>query len=158
MTAPVESGLGAGLGLDDVPDDFADGTYIGYLTAVKVVPKKNELGKKSIVFTCKCNDVNSRFNGEQKDAWFSANVGDTSFQKKLLRDTFVGLGVPESRIATVMPEDIVGTPISFKVVTRGTYKNVTEIQKRSEANLASVASFEQANGLASVSGNIADLI
>lgn len=133
MTVDNDLGFLADLGLDEVesdPNHLPDATYLGYLTKVKVQPYKDKAKGKAIILTYKVSD------GEHKDKtvdeWKSANSFDEPRKKAWLKQRLLSLGVPESRMNAVNPDDLVGTAVLFTVKKNGDYINVTSVKLRDE--------------------------
>lgn len=161
MTA--DTGMLAGLGLDEVPDRLPETEYAGFVFDLKVVNYKDTAKGKAIVMTYKVAD--GKFKGETQDHWQSANAHDGMQQKKFLKQMFTNIGVPESKINSVTKEDVVGTPVFFTIKHNGNFVNVTNVKLRSAENGQAVKDYETAHGIGEAvvttpktSQDIADLL
>lgn len=135
--ASGEGGFLADLGLDTVetdPNHLPNATYLGYLTKVKVQPYKDASRGKAIIFTYKVSD--GEHSGKTVDEWKSANSFDDSRKKAWLKQRMLSLGIPESRLGAVNPDDLVGLPVRFTVKQNGEYTNVTFVALRDEDETA----------------------
>lgn len=120
------NGFLADLGLDSVesdPNHLPDATYVGALFDCKVVHYKDASKGKAVVFTYKVTEGEHK--GKSIDEWKSANAFDEPSKKAWLKQRMLSLGVPESRINAVNPDDLIGTAIKFTVKQKGEYRNVT---------------------------------
>lgn len=143
MTQPTSAPLASDLGLEDVPDGFADGVYSGFVTDCKIVHYKDAAKGKAIVFTYRC-DVDPVFAGETIDEWKSANAGDPASKKKWLKMRLDSLGIPESRMSAFAASDVIGKAVFFTVKKNGEYRNVTKVELRSPENQAAAQSYNPA--------------
>lgn len=121
------------LGLDSVetdPNHLPDATYKGYLTDCKVVQFKDASKGQALVFTYKVSEGPHK--GKTIDEWKTANKFDPANKKAWLKSRILSLGVPESRLNILNPDDLIGTPVSFTVKKKGEYTNVTFVKERNE--------------------------
>lgn len=135
MTA--DTGFLADLGLDNVetdPNHLPDSTYFGFLTECKVIHYKDASKGKALVFTYKVGEGEHK--GKTIDEWKSANSFDEPSKKSWLKQRILSLGVPESRINSLNPEDLAGTAVKFTVKQKGEYRNVTFVSVRDENEAA----------------------
>lgn len=137
----LAGGFLSDLGLDNVeadPNHLPDATYLGYLTDCKVVQFKDVSKGKAVVFTYKVDEGEHK--GKTIDEWKPANTFDDATKKAWLKQRLLSLGVPESRINAVNPDDLIGTAVKFSVKQKGEYRNVTFVALRdeTEADTASV--------------------
>lgn len=129
----TDAGFLADLGLDDVetdPNHLPDATYLGYVTDAKVVHYKDSSKGKALVFTYKVSEGEHR--GKTIDEWKSANSFDEPTKKSWLKNRLVSLGVPDSKMGSVSPEDLTGIAVKFTVKQKGEYRNVTFVALRDE--------------------------
>lgn len=127
------TGFLADLGLDAVeadPNHLPNATYLGYLTNAKVVEYKDTSKGKALVLTYKVSEGPHK--GKTIDEWKSANSFDEPNKKSWLKNRILSLGVPESRLDTLDPDDLIGTPVRFTVKQKGEYTNVTFVEARDE--------------------------
>ena len=124
----TETGFLSDLGLDEIDDDpnkFPDGTYNAYLTESKVVALKDAAKGKRLILTYKVFD--GAHKGKVIDEWKSINKFDDARSKAFLKQRLLSLGVPEEKIATISPEDLVGIAVRITKKQNGQYSNVTNV-------------------------------
>lgn len=148
----VDNGILSDLGLGDVPDGLAVGTYKGNVYGCKVQTLKDVSKGKSLVFTYKVNDPESSYNGETIDEWKSINKFDTNVKKRFLKERLVSLGIPETRFDQFRPDDVIGLDVFFTVKKNGQYTNITDVTLI-EGDASSVSAPSQA-----ASSNLEDLL
>ena len=135
--------LFADLNLDTVKVNqqniLPDGSYIGYVSNVRTIKKKD--GNVALVLTFTVNDETSEEHSNSQDEWrtFPKMVdidGQSRFASEtdeknavFLKQRLLSLGVAEDEIAILDPADLIGVPVSFVVATNKTYKNVRQVSK-----------------------------
>lgn len=148
-------GLFGDLDLASVSEDILtipDGTYSAVV--VKISPsqsqsKMDERGKpqSGITVTFQIIDTDSEYN-EQKVTHYqtipqvpdseemtAAEKKNAAYLKRLLRN----LGVPEERMNTVEPSELVGTDVYITTKKNGDFINVVGVKLQSEADESDVA-------------------
>lgn len=163
MTEPTTTqpvGLTSDLGLESVPDALPDATYSGYVVDLRVVNAKPPKTGRSLVFTYRNDAPGTPLDGERVDEFKSANPGDTTQQKRFLKQRLESLGIPESRMSSLTKEDVVGKAVFFTMKTNGQYHNVSKVELRSPENQQAVANYEQQGNTQAppTSSDIADLV
>ena len=144
------------LGLENVETAPADGKYAAYLYDCKFVEYKDTSKGKALVFTYRIAD--GKFKGEDIQEWKSANAFDDNTKKKWLKARVLSLGVPESRIGAVNPQDLVGLAVWITIKKNGEYTNVNKVELRDEAGNATAAPLEAPQQAAAPAVNVtADL-
>lgn len=136
----LAGGFLADVGLDSVeadPNHLPDATYLGYLTDCKIVHYKDAAKGKAVVFTYKVDEGDHK--GKVIDEWKSANSFDDAQKKGWLKQRIISLGVPESRVGAVNPDDLIGTAVKFSVKAKGEYRNVTFVALRDETEADTVS-------------------
>lgn len=119
------------LGLENVeadPNYIADGTYPAYVFKSEIRTKKDET--KSWVLTFKIAPESNKHAGQTQQEWFDLKpVGENAEMKKsFLKKRVLSLGVPEAKIPTFSPNDVLGTKVSMSIVHRKGYQNIGEVQ------------------------------
>lgn len=122
------------MGLDDVeadPNFIPAGEYAAYITDSAIVTAKTgkNMGKNSWVLTYKVSD--GKFNGRTQQEWFSLDPSNEQV-KPWLKRRLLSIGVPESRIGSFNPADVVGTPVFVKIKHKDGYQNVADVKQRNE--------------------------
>lgn len=141
------------LALDQVETDPADGVYRAFVYDVKTVNYKDTAKGKAVVFTYRIAD--GKFKGEDVQEWKSANSFDDNTKKKWLKARILSLGVPESRLTNLDPQDLVGLEVMITLKKNGQYLNVNKVELVQSGNAA--ATPEQASAPASVNAALSDL-
>lgn len=118
------------LGLDDVnpdPNYIADGLYRAFVYGSEVRTKQST-GGKSWVLTYKVAP-DQKHAGQTQQEWFDLDPkGDNAeLKRSFLKKRVLSLGVPESKIGSIQPNDLVGIEVSLKIVHKGSYQNVGDV-------------------------------
>lgn len=145
------------LGLDSVESDpgtFPDGKYRGFLFDCKMVQYKDTSKGQALVLTYKIADGPHK--GKTIDEWKTANAFDDAQKKSWLKQRITSLGVPESRLNSVEPNDLIGTEIIFTKKQKGEYHNVTYVEVATADNTLPVPS--QPTASVGASDDISDLL
>jgi hypothetical protein len=119
------------LGLDTVeadPNHIANGKYPAFVYNSEVRTKKD--GTKSWVITYKIAPDSPRHAGQQQQEWFDLEPKgeNADLKKSFLKRRVLSLGVPETRINSVNPGDLIGIKVSLEIVHRGQYQNVGTVE------------------------------
>lgn len=154
----MTNGLFGALDFEQIADDPFSvdvGTYNGVVSDFFVKPTKNgdKMGM-TVEYTVEESD-NEEMLGRSHQEWLEIPIvkeGEqpTADQKKTAsraKMRLASLGVPESRMNEVTPEDIIGTPVTFTRVdtpakddpTR-VYKNINNVKVRDGGSSASTGS------------------
>jgi hypothetical protein len=143
----TDAGFLNDLGLDNVeadPNYISDGDHPGFVFDSKVVTKKDNT--KSWVLTFKVAPEDTDYAGKTQDEWYSLSVlkdgalaAPSAQQKSYLKKRVLSLGVPESKVATFDPAEVIGTAVFFGIRHRNGYQNVGEVRLRDEATGQAVA-------------------
>jgi hypothetical protein len=115
------------LGLDNVeadPNYISDGTYPAFVFSADVRTKKDK--SKSWVLTYKIAPESPKHAGQQQQEWFDLEPkGENAEMKKsFLKRRVLSLGVPEDKINSLQPNDVVGIKVAMSIVHRNGYQNV----------------------------------
>lgn len=118
------------LGLENVSEDpnhIADGLYRAFVYGSEVRTKQST-GTKSWVLTYKIAP-GQQHAGQTQQEWFDLDPkGDNAeLKRSFLKKRVLSLGVPESKINSIQPNDLVGIEVSMKIVHRNGYQNVGNI-------------------------------
>ncbi len=138
--------LSSSLGLSNVeadPNSIPDGRYEGKVLRSQYVhvPKSNTV---SHVITYQVTSGDHK--GASRDEWFRLGTGPqfaedgktivgldeftmSDQQKSWYKKRFLDLGVPEDKVDSVEPGDLVGIPVAFGVKRNGEYVNVNFAEK-----------------------------
>lgn len=122
------------LNLDDVatdPNRVPDGTYPAHVSKFKMQPTQSKGNFLVIGYTLAPGAKDAKgtsLEGKVIDEWKSANAGDEPSKKSWLKQRIVSLGVPESRVSAVEPEDVIGQAVLVTVKTKGEYQNVVGVK------------------------------
>lgn len=139
-----------GINWNDVPTDNSpsDGTHRCFVTKSEIRTKKDQT--KSWVFTYRVADGESE-QGRTKDEWRplpNTNGGHFLTEKdetnaRWLKQRLISLGVPEDRVGSVSPGDILGTEVYVTLKTtsnsQGTFQNVTNVKLASEVPTGAIS-------------------
>lgn len=122
------------LGLEDavVPGTLPDGTYKAFVYEAK--PGSNKAGKPYLILTYKVNDPGGVFHEATIDEWKSASRDDDAKTKGYLKQRLSSLGVPDSRMGSLTPQDLVGTEVLITVKNKDNYCNVVKVALVDGAN------------------------
>lgn len=120
----------------DNPFEVPPNTYNGYLTDVKVGPTKN--GDKvgmTLIYTVDGGEYDGRSVSEWKEIPQPSNPKSLTAEEKraasYLKRRLLDLGIPESRMNSVSPDDLIGTALVFTVKEgKNGYMNVTTVKLR----------------------------
>lgn len=115
--------------IDDDPNEVPAGKYTGFLFDARVVELKDAAKGKRLVLTYKVADEGAH-KGKTVDEWKSVNPFDDARTKGFLKQRMKSLGVPEERLGSITPDDLIGTPVNFTVKKNGEYTNVTFVEVR----------------------------
>ena len=118
------------LGLENVeadPNHIADGTYPAYVFGSEVRLKKDH--SKSWVLTYKIAPEAAKHSGQTQAEWFDLEPKgeNAELKKSFLKKRILSLGVPESKINEVNPDDLIGIKVSLKIIHKNGYQNVGDI-------------------------------
>lgn len=155
-------GFLADLGLDTVesdPNAIPDNKYPAFVFAANIVKYKDTSKGQALVLTYKIADGPHK--GKTVDEWKSANSFDTVQQKGYLKQRLVQIGIPESKLNELDPDDLVGLPVTITTKKNGEYTNVRYAAARDENDLGDANSAPVSNGASSSAGSsasIADLL
>ena len=113
-----------------------DGTYLCFVSKVSVKEgnKADEHGEKQVgmTITFQVNDPESEYNEREitqyKRVPRKVETADEKRALGFLKLALMALDVPEERINTVDPEDLVGTSCYVTVKKTGEYTNVTQVK------------------------------
>lgn len=123
--------------VQDDPFQIPDNSYVAYVTKVSVGPTKagDKIGM-TLVYTIDGGEYNGRDVTEWKAIPQIADPKNPTVEEarslSFLKQRMLQLGVPEARIASVSPEDLVGIRCVITVRTKGEYTNVVRCQHVSE--------------------------
>jgi hypothetical protein len=127
------TGFLADLGLDTIEDDpnaLPDSKHAGYVFDAKVVSYKDTAKGKALVLTYKVSEGTHK--GKTCDEFKSCNAFDDASKKGWLKQRVKSLGVPEEKLATLDPKDLIGIPVWFTTKKNGDYTNVRFVEVRDE--------------------------
>lgn len=118
------------LGLDSVeadPNHIADGLYPAFVYGSEVRLKKDQT--KSWVLTYKIAPEAAKHSGQTQAEWFDLEPKgeNAELKKSFLKKRILSLGVPESKINEVNPDDLIGIKVNVKIVHRNGYQNVGDV-------------------------------
>ena len=121
----------------DNPFGVDDGTYKATLSAVK-----REEGKRGpgLVFEYTVQD-DEKFEGRKTSEWKNLPVTaankqgeweitsaqDADTMKSWIKQRLASLGVPEERMNTTSPEDLIGTDVVITLTSKKGYQNITKL-------------------------------
>lgn len=155
----MSEGFLSGLGLDEV-EGLPNGGYNAFVFDAKVVSLKDAAKGKRLVITYKIAD--GKFKGETVDEWKSCNPFDDYKTKGWLKKRILSLGVPEDRIDSLSPTDLVGTEVFIKVKKNGDFINVNDVQlgfvKSEEESMEAALDGGSVSVAASDAGSLDDLL
>jgi len=161
----TDAGFLNDLGLDNVeadPNYISDGPHPGFVYDSKVVTKKDST--KSWVITFKVAPEDESYAGKTQDEWYSLSVmkdgslaAPSADQKSWLKKRVLSLGVPESKVNTFDPKDVIGTSVFFNIRHRNGYQNVGEVTLRDESTGQAIESAPTAQA-APASATVSDLL
>lgn len=130
----------------DDPFNVPDGTYECVVEKAEVVTSKEKeyrpgVPKKGLMLTFKITDENE--NGKTITDYKAIPVPEdpknlTSDEKRdlsFLKMRMMNLGIPEARINSVEPDDLVGVDCYVTVKKNGDYTNVTKVETRSDVSV-----------------------
>lgn len=152
----TDAGILADLDLANVPDGLPAGQYLGNVYNCKVQPYKDAAKGKALIFTYKVNDPDNPMHGETVDEWQGINAFDTPTKKRFLKARLTSLGVPENRMSSFKPDDVIGLAVFFTVKKNGQYTNISDVRLVEGGDVASPAS--SAGASPASSSDISDLI
>lgn len=129
------------LGLDEVnadPNYIADGKYRAFVYNSEVRTKKDD--SKSWVLSYKIAP-DQKHAGQVQQEWFDlAPKGDNAeLKRSFLKRRVLSLGVPESKIGSVQPNDLIGLEVSITIKHSGSYQNVGTVELAGGATSASAS-------------------
>lgn len=114
------------------PDALPDGKYPGWLFESKILTKKDG-SKTSLVLTYKVDkDFDPKFANRKAQEWFQLKPVPSEQQKAWLKRRLVSLGIPESKMNEIEPDDLIGIAVTFGVKNSNGYKNVNFVELRDE--------------------------
>ena len=151
-------GFLADLGLDTIesdPNAIPDNKYPAFVYDAKVVKYKDTSKGQALVLTYKIAD--GAHKGKTVDEWKSCNPFDDARQKGFLKQRLVGIGIPESKINDLDPDDLKGLPVTITTKKNGEYTNVRFAVKRDEDDLGG-ENVPASSSPAGSSSSIADLL
>lgn len=123
------SGFLNDLGLDQVeadPNYIPDGKYPGFVFESKVEVSKN--GNKQWVLTYKF--VDGRTQKEWKN--LEPKGPNRALQLSFLKQRVLSLGIPETRVGTFQPSEVIGVPVWIQIKHRDGYQNVGTVELRTD--------------------------
>lgn len=131
----MSEGMFGDLDVSQAQDDpFAvpDNSYVCYLTDVKVGPTKN--GDK-VGMTLEYTIDEGAHNGKKISEWKQIpqpadpkNPSDDDMRSmSFLKQRVLSLGVPESKVNSIGPDDLIGTKCVVAVKNKGGYTNVRNV-------------------------------
>ena len=147
------------LGLDSVdadPNSFPDAKYAAFVYDAKMISYKDSSKGQALVLTYKIADGLQK--GKTIDEWKTANPFDDAQKKAWLKQRILSIGIPESKLNDVDPDDLIGTPIYFTKKQKGEYHNVTFVEPRAEGDSLSVTESPANAGVAASTTDISDLL
>lgn len=118
------------LGLEDVnadPNYIADGKYRAFVYNSEVRTKKDD--SKSWVLSYKIAD-GQKHSGQQQQEWFDLNPqgANAELKRSFLKRRVLSLGVPESKIGSVQPNDLIGLEVSITIKHKDGYQNIGNVE------------------------------
>lgn len=118
------------LGLENVeadPNYINDGTYPAFVFSSEIKTKKDQ--SKAWVLTYKIAPDSPKHAGQQQQEWFDlAPKGENAeIKKSFLKRRVLSLGVPEAKIDSINPADVVGIKVAMSIVHRNGYQNVGNV-------------------------------
>lgn len=123
------------------PFEIADGTYKAVTGGTKVQVSEAK-GKKGLAFTYTIDDPESPYNGRKASEWKnipkSEDKGSPEYDKDLgyLKQRLASLGVPESKMNSIQPEELDDIPVVIVVKNNPPYVNVQRVSLREDAGSA----------------------
>lgn len=119
------------LGLENVeadPNHIADGKYPAFVYNSEVRTKKDQT--RSWVITYKIAPDSPRHAGQQQQEWFDLEPKgeNADLKRSFLKRRVLSLGVPESKINSINPADLIGIKVALTIVHRGQYQNVGTVE------------------------------
>lgn len=117
----------------DDPFSVAPGTYEAVVSDVEVKDNKDKTLKGLwITYTITGETENGKNVSEWKTIPAPADPKNPSAEDKrsmsFLKMRLSSLGIPESRMNSVQPEDLIGTEVAITVKKNGEYTNVTKVE------------------------------
>lgn len=120
----------------NVPDDpFAipDNSYLAFVTDVKTGPTK--AGDK-IGLTLTYTIADGEFEGRKVTEWKQIvqpadpahPTAEEARSLSYLKSRMVDLGIPGSKLGSLIPDDLIGIKAVISVQTKGQYQNVTRVK------------------------------
>ena len=138
----TDAGFLNDLGLENVsadPNHIADGKYPAHVFGSEIREKK--AGGKSWVLTYKIDSSSPLHAGASQQEWFDLQpTGDNAeLKRSFLKKRVLSLGVPESKIGSLNPNDLLGIACSVTIVHRNGYQNVGNVELVTDGATATVS-------------------
>jgi hypothetical protein len=155
MTTETNSGFFGEFDVASAADDpfaFRDGTYVGAISNVKVLSGTSKAGDPYRAFV---PVLTPESGGASYEHWFGLPVPNTppntaERMRSALKGFLLGLEIPESKINTLDPNELIGTPVRWTVKTVQSRKDASKTFKNFNVWLARGASAQ--NGAVKESG------
>ena len=118
------------MGLEDVEADInfiPDGVYPAFVFESTVVVAKNgkNAGKPFWAITYKIAEGTCK--GRSQQEWFSLDPQNEQV-KPWLKRRILSLGVPDSKVGSFKPDDVVGSSVAVTIKTKDGYQNVRDVK------------------------------
>lgn len=156
------------LGLDNVeadPNHIPDGQYPGFVYKSSLTIKKKD-GTTQWAITYKVAPDAPVAAGKSQDEWFKVKgapgkpeTEPTENNKEWLKKRVLSLGVPESQVNSLDPQDVEGTAVFFTIVHRNGYQNIGNVWLRDEkTGLATQVSGPATDSVTTPNSDVASLM